>query len=321
MRLPVDIRDITSASERARSERELPVRVAVIIEPDAPEALVYAARDRLRPATSGAQLQVEVFTPGTRIVLIPEVDAVIALVGSATAGYAESLADVRAQYIPVAALALSQDRETVSRRLAHPLLDTLAGEDADELVENQLGAWLTDRLSGKKLAFAHNFAFMRHAVAEDAVKATAFQNGVIGVVAVIPGADMPLMTANQIKMLLQIAGAYGEPLGTERAKELLAVVGGAFALRAVARQLLAFVPGVGWAIKGGIGYAGTLAMGAAAIAYFERGADFSEVIHHAAVARDRAVAEARARMHRREQAALPAPDAALEEGTAEISAE
>jgi len=38
---------------------------------------------------------------------------------------------------------------------------------------------------GKKLAFAHNFAFMRHAVAEDAVKATAFQNGVIGVVAVI----------------------------------------------------------------------------------------------------------------------------------------
>jgi len=304
VKLPMDIRDIARASERARTEREQLVRIAVLIEPDAPEDLVSAARERLRPASSGAQLQVEVYAPGTRISLIPEVDAVVALVGSASTGFGEALADARAEYVPVAALALGHDRDVASRRLSHPTLDTLADEDADDLVARDLGAWLVDRLSGKKLALAHNFAFMRRSVAEESVKVTAFQNGVIGVVAFVPGADLPLMTANQAKMLLQIAAAYGEPLGAERVKELLAVVGGAFALRAFARQLLGFVPGVGWAIKGGIGYAGTVAMGATAIAYFEHGADLSEVVHHATVARDRAMAEARARLRRGEQPAL-----------------
>ena len=118
---------------------------------------------------------------------------------------------------------------------------------------------------------------MRRAVAEEAVKATAFQNAVIGGVTVIPGADMPLMTANQAKMVLQIAAAYGQPLGAERIKELAAVVGGGFALRAIARQALAFVPGFGWAIKAGIGYTGTMAMGYAAIEYFEAGGDMRRV--------------------------------------------
>ncbi|MDZ4063587.1 MAG: hypothetical protein U1E22_02870, partial [Coriobacteriia bacterium] len=100
-------------------------------------------------------------------------------------------------------------------------------------------------------------------------------NGLIGAVAVIPGADMPLMTANQTKMLLQIAAAYGEKLGVERWRELAAVVGGGFVMRGVARQFLSFVPGFGWAVKGGIGASGTLAMGYAAVSYFEGSVDIS----------------------------------------------
>jgi len=38
------------------------------------------------------------------------------------------------------------------------------------------------------------------------------------------------------------------------------------------------VPGFGWAIKGGIAYTGTIAMGMAAIAYFEDGADLGGVV-------------------------------------------
>ena len=56
------------------------------------------------------------------------------------------------------------------------------------------------------------------------------QNAGVGLVVFIPGADLPIMTLNQAKMLLQIAAAYGEPMGKERVKELAAVVGGAFAL-------------------------------------------------------------------------------------------
>jgi uncharacterized protein (DUF697 family) len=115
-------------------------------------------------------------------------------------------------------------------------------------------------------------------VAEDAVRTTAVQNALVGTVAIVPGADMPLMTANQAKMIMQIAAAYGEPLTAARLRELAAVVGGGFALRTVARQLLTVVPVLGWAIKGGIGYAGTLAMGKLAIQYFEDGADLTGVL-------------------------------------------
>ncbi len=52
---------------------------------------------------------------------------------------------------------------------------------------------------------------------------TAAQNAGVGLVVVIPGADMPVMTANQAKMVLEIAAAYGQPLTVERIKELAAI--------------------------------------------------------------------------------------------------
>ncbi len=313
MKLPLDIRDITRASEKAREEREQPLRIAVFVDPDTPDSLLDVVRSRFTPQTSAARLHIAVAEPDVRLSLAADADAVVALLGSGSDSMRESVADARERYVPTAALALGTDRDLVARRLGHPFLDTLVGEDAEALVDDALAEWLVDRLSAKRLALAANFGFMRKAIAEESVKATAFQNAVIGVVAILPGADMPLMTANQAKMLLQIAAAYGQPLGSERVKELAAVVGGGFALRAVTRQLLTFVPGVGWALKGGIGYAGTLAMGAAAIAYFERGADLSEVLVEARAARDRAMDEARTRLRRGERPALPeAPEAGTE---------
>ena len=305
MALPVDIREITNASKRAREEREKPVRIAVFVDPDAPDVLIETVRDRFRPQSAGARLHIAMAEPGLILTLAPDADAVIALVGSGTPAMASSLAAAREDYVPTALLALGRERDSLARQLDHPVLDTLVDDDAVHLVEARLGDWLADRLSSKRLALASNFAFMRKAVAEESVKATSFQNAVIGVVAIIPGADMPIMTANQAKMLLQIAAAYGQPLGAERIKELAVLVGGGLALRTVARELLAFLPGIGWALKGGIAYAGTLAMGTAAIAYFESGADAGEVLRHATAARDHAMAEARARLRRGERIALP----------------
>lgn len=306
MKLPIDIREISNASQRAREERELPVRVAVFVDPDAPEALLEVVRDRFRPQTSAARLHIAVAEPGVRFTLAPDADAVVALIGSGTQSMRDSMADAREAYVPVAALVLGEGRDLVARRLGHPVLDTLVDADPERLVDEKLGEWIVDRLSTKRLALATNFEFVRRSISEEAVKATSFQNAVIGLVAIIPGADMPLMIANQSKMLLQIAAAYGQPLGAERIKELAAVVGTGFAFRTIARELLAFVPGVGWAIKSVIAYTGTYAMGTAAIAYFERGADLSEVLHEARVARDRAVADVRARVRRGERLELPA---------------
>jgi uncharacterized protein (DUF697 family) len=121
-------------------------------------------------------------------------------------------------------------------------------------------------------ALAVHLPAVRRAFCDREVLANAAQNAVIGAVVIIPGADMPAMTANQIRMVLRIAAAYGEQIGLDRALEILSVVGTAFVFRALARQALDFVPGFGWALKGAVGFTGTVALGEAAIAYFEAGA-------------------------------------------------
>ena len=121
-------------------------------------------------------------------------------------------------------------------------------------------------------ALAVRLPAVRRAYCDHVVLANASQNAVIGAVVIIPGADMPAMTANQIRMVLKIAAAYGEEIGLDRALEILSVVGAAFVFRTLARQALDFVPGFGWALKGAVGFTGTVALGEAAIAYFEAGA-------------------------------------------------
>jgi uncharacterized protein (DUF697 family) len=121
-------------------------------------------------------------------------------------------------------------------------------------------------------ALAASLPSVRRTYCDHVVITNAAQNGVIGVVVIIPGADMPAMTANQIRMVLKIAHAYGEELGVDRALEILSIVGTGFVLRTLARQALDFVPGFGWAVKGAVGFSGTVALGQAAIAYFEAGA-------------------------------------------------
>jgi len=112
---------------------------------------------------------------------------------------------------------------------------------------------------------------LRPAVVRHLIQVAARQNGLVGVVVFVPGADMPVMTLNQVRMVLRIGRAYGFEVEPERVLEILGVIAGAVGLRTVARQTLGFVPLAGWAIKGFFGYAGTLAVGKAAVAYYERG--------------------------------------------------
>src|SRR5918997_793129 len=112
------------------------------------------------------------------------------------------------------------------------------------------------------------------------------ENAVVGAIP-IPGADMPVMTANQARMVLNIAAAHDEELSLDRAGELLGVLAAGFGLRALARQAVKLVPVGGWAAAAVIGYAGTVAMGRATVLYFEGGKqkleerEISEIKHPA----------------------------------------
>ena len=118
------------------------------------------------------------------------------------------------------------------------------------------------------------------------VQATSLQNAGIGLVPIIPGADLPIMTLNQAKMVLQIAAAYGREMDKDRLKELAAVVGGAYACRTLARELVEFVPVLGFAIRTGVAYGGTAALGHAVIDYFEGGENANGVANVASHAKE-----------------------------------
>lgn len=122
------------------------------------------------------------------------------------------------------------------------------------------------------VALGRRYPVLRRMAAERIIRRTSRQNALIGVVFILPGTDMPVMTLNQIKMVLAIAAIFGGQISQERAIELVGVVGAGFGFRAVARQAFDLVPGLGWAVKGVVGYTGTRAMGEAALRYFERGA-------------------------------------------------
>ncbi len=133
-----------------------------------------------------------------------------------------------------------------------------------------------ERFPDMVIPLSRQFPIFRSEAGWQEVQATAKQNAVIGALP-LPGADLPIMTANQVKMLMRIAAMFDMPLNVERAKELLAVVGGGLAMRTISRQFVKVVPWAGWAIAGGIGYSGTLAMGKAAIEYFKRNAPSHQV--------------------------------------------
>ena len=168
-------------------------------------------------------------------------------------------------------LAVSGDALTLSGKAVEDPgeipLPAAGGEDLiEELLPRVVRALDEDYL----VPLAKGYPPFRRAVCEEIIRKNARQNAVVGALP-IPGADMPVMTANQARMVLYIAAAHGEELSMDRARELLGVLAAGFGLRALSRQVVKLIPVAGWAAAAAIGYAGTVAMGRATVLYFERG--------------------------------------------------
>jgi uncharacterized protein (DUF697 family) len=118
-------------------------------------------------------------------------------------------------------------------------------------------------------ALAARLPVLRRAVCDELIRTFARKNAIIAAAVFIPGVDLPVLTLNQARLVLRIALAYGQEIDKDRALELLAVLGVGFGLRTVARELLDLVPVAGWAVKSAVAYAGTRALGEAAVRYFE----------------------------------------------------
>lgn len=134
---------------------------------------------------------------------------------------------------------------------------------------DEIAVAVAKKLGNDGTGLAARLPAFRKAVCEELIESAARKNGMIGAAVFIPGVDMPVLTLNQARLVLRIALAHGETVDQQRLPELLGVLGAGFGLRAVARELLDAVPVAGWALKGGVAYGGTKAIGLAAVKYFE----------------------------------------------------
>lgn len=133
---------------------------------------------------------------------------------------------------------------------------------------DRIVAVLTTKLGEEATALAARLPVLRDAVVAHVIERFARKNGVVGAAVFLRGADLPVMTLNQLRMVLRIAHAHGVEIGQDRAPEVLATVGSGYAARAATRRALLSVPLPGWFLRGAVGYSATKAMGEAARRYF-----------------------------------------------------
>ena len=122
--------------------------------------------------------------------------------------------------------------------IAHVLAtDLIVVRPGQEIPFEEIAERVADRAGDTSYVLAAKLPAIRHAVCQQIVSKFARQNGILGAAIFIPGADFPVLTLNQIRMVLRLAAAHGEEIDAKRAVKLLGVVGAGLGF-ALARQAL-----------------------------------------------------------------------------------
>ena len=190
--------------------------------------------------------------------------------GAASAADEAELHAATVAKVPIVAVIVAAPDLRLPYVLAADHVHVGAGEGFPlEEIARAVGRRVGDRSSG----LAARLPVLRPGICDSLVKNAAKRNAMVGSVVPVPGADLPVLVLTQVRLVLRIAHAHGEPVDTTRLPELLGVVVGGLGLRGVARQLAGSL-GPGWLVKGAVAYGGTRAIGEAALRYFDRnGAD------------------------------------------------
>lgn len=264
MRLPLSTGRLSPGSVRAlltevaasgRDARSLAVG-------GAPELAAVLARELGRDAAPGVVRTGD--DPAGAAVLVH-------VLGSQAAEADErSLRRARRAGVPVVVVAAGPVSDDVASRAVPPthVVRVLAGEGFPLA---RIARTLASRLGEDGAALAARVPLLRRPVCDALAGSFARRNGLVAAAVFVPGADLPLLTLNQLRLVLRIAQAHGEDVGRERLPELAAVVAVGIGLRAVSRRLIEIAQ-PRWAVQGAVAYAGTRALGEAALRRFELGA-------------------------------------------------
>lgn len=265
-RIPLDrLRDVAASAAESSARRRETVRIAIELDPLVPRELALAVRDALMPQTATGLVHVGNIVPGAPLPVSPATDLALVIAGGSEAECAATARAFASQGVPCAIVA--QTSVDAPGEVGAPGVALVAAATREVLLE-KLASWMADAC-GKDLALASCFPFCRRTLALRSVRAHATQNAAVGALFLIPGADFPVMCANQAKMLVEVGAIFGRDITVSGAAGLVGVLAAGSASRALARSLVSALPGLGWAVKAGIAFGATTAMGHALVARLE----------------------------------------------------
>jgi uncharacterized protein (DUF697 family) len=169
----------------------------------------------------------------------------------------------RRAHVPAVAVAFADARNafSVPYVLATDVVWVEPGEDAPlDVVARAIAA----RLGEGCAPLAARVPLLRDPFCQQLVTRFARRNGILAAAAWRPGADLPVLLVNELRLVLRLAQAYDAEGLPERLPEITATLAAGFGLRALGRRLLDLAPGPGWMLRGGVAYGGTRALGEAA---------------------------------------------------------
>lgn len=153
-----------------------------------------------------------------------------------------------------------------------PRLGAQPVEDAQ--LFDALGSWVMQNCPEFRDAFATAFDFAKIPQIKQIAHRIAYENAVTGAIFFTPGADFPVMTLNQLKMLVEIGRANGFSPDKQTVPEAALIVAAAFASRTFTRVLCKAFPLLSWFIKIGVSYVVTLLIGYVVNSYMQAGRVF-----------------------------------------------
>lgn len=174
----------------------------------------------------------------------------------------KQLRRARRARVPVVALA-PPEVDAVPFVLATDVVPLRPGEG---FPVEALAEAIAARLGEDAAPLAARVPALRRAVARRLVERFALRNGAVAAMVTASGVEQPLLLRNELRLVLRLAQACGRETDLRsRLPELGGAVAFGLGLRALARELLELRLLPRRAVQGGVAYAGTRALGEAAL--------------------------------------------------------
>ena len=258
--VPANAIEVYEGSQDAEGERTERVRVRIMVEPHVPQERVAPIKEAFDPLQQSGEVRV---MPLERDIheRWNHVDAVV-LMPNRSIDLAGLIAtDAACRGIPVAII-IGENDEKPDMDLpfgAGAIVKVVRHREREKTLKS-LARWLMRSSSGNTIGLAANFEFCRSEASTELARTIALENALLGALNFIPGSHMPIMTANQARLALDIAAAHGHAPEVARIPDIAAVIVAGFGYRFVGQVLTKILP-IGWIAQAAVGYAGTITTG------------------------------------------------------------